>query len=141
MVKTVYFEIEDLIGNLIFTLQREGYTVTKLSYSMIEEYKDILAGHFLDNGIYPYFGLSRDQTYNFLIKNQDKYYEIDEHNIGLVKQFTIEELAEMYQGYLALAVLKVILDDRVIQETCEAYDKYINKEKVDYNKVKKYKLN
>ncbi len=141
MEKTVYFEIEDLVGNLLFTLQREGYNVDKLPYSMIEEYKNILASHFLENGIYPYFALSRNLTQIFLLNNEDKYYAVDEHNIGLVRKFTLDELASMYQGYLSLETILVILSDEVIKETCEAYDKYVNREQLDNNKVKKYKLN
>ena len=140
MQNTIYMEMDDLVGNLLITLLKEGYDVDKIPYSLIDEYTNILSNHFQENNIYPYFGLSRDLTYVFLLRNTDKYYEAEDHRIGLVRRFTVDELINMYQGYLSLEVLLVILDEDVVHETCEAYERYLGNN-MDQNHVKKLKLN
>ena len=114
--------IEDLVGNLFYTLKSNNIDVNEISYNLIEKYKCILADNFIKNNIHYRFNLSRDDTYQFLINNS-KYYEEseDEKNIVLVHDYDASFFANRYQGYLSLEVLKTILDNEVIDKTIKAY--------------------
>ena len=125
----VYFDMEDIVGNLLIILKSNGYDVDNVSYGLITEYCIILRDSLISKGINPIFRLSRNDTQEFLLRNRNMYTE-DGNNIKMIKKITLEELIDMYQGYLGLEVIKTMYHENLINKVINAYHMELEEKKV-----------
>ena len=128
--------IEDLVGNLFYSLKKRDIDANQVSYKLISEYEYIIACELEKINIKCFFDVSRDKTNNFFYYNNDIYADIKDDRgfsiaVGLVNDLPIDYFINHYQGYLSLDLLKVIIADNTIDQVIAAYNEEIGvKQKV-----------
>ncbi len=135
-MRTVHFGIEDLVGNLFITLKEYNYENIKISYHLIDIYSDILKKELKKVGLNSIFNLSRDNTFSFLARNSHLYTEYNDTYIRLITDMSIDDLIELYRGYLLLDAAITIESPTVKEAIVNAYN-----EELKNNKVKNRILN
>ena len=124
---SVRLYIEDLVGNLYYSLKKRNINDTQISYTLINSYEQILAEELNKLNIKYYFDLSRDKTNDFLYYNNDLYKDIKDERgfsvgIELIKDLPLEYFIYNYQGYLTLDLLRIIIDDNTLDRVASAYN-------------------
>ena len=115
-------DLETIVGNLFYTLKRNGYDTKKLSYSFIEQYADIIKNSLEEKGKQLFLNLSRDLKRQFLQDRRNIYGECDNKYIVLVKDLTVEELVHRYVGWLPFVIYSTVTNEEVIEKTIELYN-------------------
>ena len=138
---TYRLSMEDIVGNLFYTLKKGNVDVMEVSYKLIDKYAKIILEELNKVNINCWIDLSRDITNDFLEYNSDLYLDVkDDRNfstgIALVSDLPINYFIEHYQGYLSLEILKVIIDDDVIKKVIDAYNEEIGVKKKILKNVK-----
>ena len=133
--------IEDLVGNLYYSLKKRNIDNAYISYKLIDAYEHIIAEELDKLNIRYYFDLSRDKTNDFLFYNNDIYKDVlDERGfsigIELVKDLPVEYFIYHYQGYLTLDLLRIIIDDNIIDRVVDVYNEELGTKKRILNNVK-----
>lgn len=123
LYKKYRLEIDELVGNLFFTLKKNLIPAKEVSFNLIEDYGDLLKNKLKDKNINVLLDLSRDNTIKFLAENRNLY-TISEDNSSIIinDNTTLETLINKYHGYLPLDILLVILDGNVMSKTVEMYN-------------------
>lgn len=112
---------DDLVGNLFLTLKRNNIETDKVSFELIEEYINILKEELRKKGINLSIHCSRNETNDFLERKNNLYRRCDNY-IEYVGDVPVEQLFEMYIGYLPLVVCSVIVSEYVVNTVIEKYN-------------------
>lgn len=128
--------IEDLVGNLFYSLKKRNIDTNQVSYKLVDAYENIIAYELDKLNLKCVFDISRDKTNCFLYYNKDIYVDVKDDNdfsigIALVNDLPIDYFIYNYQGYLTLDLLNIIINDNTIDQVIDAY----NDEMKDKSKI------
>ena len=117
MEKRYLLDLGDLIGNLFLILMENEIDVDKITYSQIEQFREILEKEAENNEMKLSFKLSRDLTAKFFSYNRSTFYEQDDRTIIIKEGVTPIHLIYDYRSSLPLDVLLLIISDEVRTKT------------------------
>ena len=143
MEKRYLLDLGDLIGNLFLILMENEIDVDKITYSQIEQFREILEKEAENNEMKLSFKLSRDLTAKFFSNNRSTFDEQDDRTIIIKEGITPIHLIYDYRSSLPLDVALLISSDEVTNKTLDmmGYEKAEKKspEDIEYyiNRLKK----
>ena len=143
MEKRYLLDLGDLISNLFLILMENGIDVDKITYSQIEQFREILEKEAENNEMKLSFKLSRDETAKFFSYNRSTFDEQDDRTIIIKEGITPIHLIYDYRSSLPLDVALFISSDEVTNKTLDMmeYEKAEKKspEDIEYyiNRLKK----
>ncbi len=143
MEKRYFLDLGDLIGNLFLILMENEIDVDKITYSQIEQFREILEKEAENNEMKLSFKLSRDLTAKFFSYNRSTFDEQDDRTIIIKEGITPIHLIYDYRSSLPLDVYLLISSDEVTNKTLDmmGYEKAEKKslEDIEYyiNRLKK----
>ena len=143
MEKRYLLDLGDLISNLFLILMENGIDVDKITYSQIEQFREILEKEAENNEMKLSFKLSRDLTAKFFSYNRSTFDEQDDRTIIIKEGITPIHLIYDYRSSLPLDVALLISSDEVTNKTLDmmGYEKAEKKshEDIEYyiNRLKK----
>lgn len=117
MEKRYLLDLGDLISNLFLILMENGIDVDKITYSQIEQFREILEKEAENNEMKLSFILSRDETAKFFSYNRSTFEKQDDNTIIIKEGVTPIHLIYDYRSSLPLDVLLLIISDEVRTKT------------------------
>ncbi len=117
MEKRYLLDLGDLISNLFLILMENEIDVDKITYSQIEQFREILEKEAENNEMKLSFILSRDETAKFFSYNRSTFEKQDDNTIIIKEGVTPIHLIYDYRSSLPLDVLLLIISDEVRTKT------------------------
>ena len=139
----IYFSYEDIVGNLFLTLRKLEIYDKKISFALIEDFRDLLYKSLEEKGYEPSHDFSRDTKNSFLSENADLYCCEDDTYIVLEKDLSTKQLTDMYVGCLNLDAIKIMESKDFKNAVLDVYEEEIvsnYESKLQFIKSKKDQL-
>lgn len=118
----INFSYEDIVGLLFLTLKKLGLNVNKVSFSLIEEYRNILFQSLIKKGYKPNHNFRRETKNEFLNNNVGIYRCDDDSDIVLEADLSVSDLTDKYVGYLNYDTIKILESEDFLNAVLDSYE-------------------